>query len=463
MKLKLLLTRETLVSTILVTASSLAIEGNTGVQDSRPNIIFIMADDLGYGDLGCYGQERIKTPNIDKLASEGMRFTQAYSGGSVCAPARSSLLTGMHNGNNRIRDNIPHGTFLQPDDFTIAELLKKAGYYTGGIGKYSLGNPGSWGVPNYQGFDYFYGQLNQEHAHFYYPQHIWENEREILLNKNRPGGVKEYIHDTYTDKAITYIQENSQRPFFLYLAYTIPHFSEYPRGTAEWFTVPSDEPYTDENWPQIGKNYAAMITRMDKDIGRLMELLKTLNIENNTLIIFTSDNGPHQYVLSEMEFFNSNGPLRGGKGENYEGGIRIPLIARWKHVIPEGTVNDKIIAFWDMLPTFADIIDYPGKIETDGISVWPALKGEQGDEHEYLYWDYGHVRSTFSQALRLGKYKLLSFLTDDNIKYELYDLEQDPGETKNLVSKYPDVVSRMKQIMNEAYTYSDDYPRKVIH
>ncbi len=456
-------TKEIFVSVFLVTAPSLPVIGDTGVQHSRPNIIFIMADDLGYGDLGCYGQEWIKTPNIDKLASEGMRFTQAYSGGSVCAPARSSLLTGMHNGNNRIRDNVPHGTFLQPDNFTIAELLKKAGYYTGGVGKWSLGNPGSWGAPGYQGFDYYYGQLNQEHAHFYYPQHVWENEKEVLLSRNRPGRGGEYIHDTYTDKAINFIQENHQRPFFLYLPYTIPHFSEYPRGTPEWFIVPSDEPYTEESWPQIAKNYAAMITRMDRDIGRLMELLNSLGIEDNTLVIFTSDNGPHQLVLSEMEFFNSNGPLRGGKGENYEGGIRIPFIARWKNVIPQGTVNDKIIALWDMLATFADIVNYPGSIESDGVSIWPDLKGERGEEHEYLYWDYGHVRPTFTQALRFGKYKLLSFLTDDNIRYELYDLEKDPGEVKNVVIDYPDVVSRMKQIMNEAYTYSENYPRKVIH
>lgn len=448
---------------VLAVTPSLAVAGTDGVQNPKPNIIFIMADDLGYGDIGCYGQELIKTPNIDKLAAEGMRFTQAYSGGSVCAPARSSLLTGMHNGNNRIRDNVPHGTFLQPDDFTIAELLKKAGYRTGGIGKYSLGNPGSWGIPNYQGFDYYYGQLNQEHAHFYYPQHVWENQKEILLSRNRPGRGGEYIHDTYTDKAINFIQENHQRPFFLYLPYTIPHFSEYTRGTPEWFTVPSDEPYTEEDWSQIAKNYAAMITRMDSDIGRLMELLKTLHIDNNTLVIFTSDNGPHQLVLSEMAFFNSNGPLRGGKGENYEGGIRIPFIARWKHVIPRGTVNDKIIALWDMLATFADIINYPGKIETDGVSVLPDLKGERGEEHEYLYWDYGHTRSTFLQAARVGKHKLLSFTTDENIRYELYDLEDDPGETRNIVNEHPDIVSRMKRIMNEAYNYSDDYPRKVTH
>ncbi len=295
---------------------------------AKPNIVFIMADDLGYGDLGCYGQKKIRTPNIDRLAEEGMRFTHAYAGSSVCAPSRCSLLTGFHNGHNRVRDNIPHGIFLQPDDFTLAELLKQAGYRTGGIGKYSLGNPGSWGIPNYQGFDYYYGHLNQDQAHFYYPDYLWEDDQVVLLTGNRAGRKGEFTQDLFTEKALKFIELNSQKPFFLYLAYTTPHYSDYPPDTPDIFPVPSDEPYSDRDWPQVAKNYAAMITRMDEDIGEITDLISRLGIEENTLIIFTSDNGPWQGIPTPIEFFDSNGPLRGGKREMYEGGVRVPFIVK---------------------------------------------------------------------------------------------------------------------------------------
>lgn len=443
------------------------------VPPAKPNIIFIMADDLGYGDLGCYGQEKIITPNIDRLASEGMTFTQAYAGSSVCAPSRSSLMTGFHNGHNRIRDNLPHGIFLRPDDFTIAELLKQAGYHTGGVGKWGIGIPGSWGLPNQQGFDYWYGHYNQDQAHFYYPDYLWENDKLVLLQEmeiinevgkmvgNRGNTNKFYTHDLFTEKAVEYVKQNKDHPFFLFVSYTIPHFSDYPKDTPEHYIVPSDEPYSKKDWPQIAKNYAAMITRMDRDVGKIMNLLKELGLEENTLVVFTSDNGAYKGIPTPIEFFDSNKPLRGGKRDLYEGGIRIPFIAKWPNVIPEGSRNDKIVAFWDILPTFSDIINYPDEIKTDGVSILPDLKGAQGVQHKYLYWDYGHARNTFKQAVRYGKYKALRIERDGEVHFELYDLEKDPNEAHDIADNFPNMVEEIKQMMYESYEYTDDYPRKV--
>ena len=427
----------------------------------KPNIIFIMADDLGYGDLGCYGQDRIQTPNINGLAREGMRFLQAYAGSTVCAPSRCSLMTGKHNGHNRIRDNIPHGIFLQPDDFTLAELLKQAGYRTGGIGKYSLGNPGSWGVPLNQGFDYYYGQLNQDQAHFYYPHYLWENDKVILLSGNRAERKREYTHDLYTEKALAFIEENKHRPFFLYLPYTIPHFSDYPSNSPDHYIVPSDVPYTDRDWSQTSKNYAAMITRLDRDIGKILALLKDLGLDENTMVIFTSDNGPLKRIPDAYEFFNSSGPLRGGKRDMYEGGIRVPFIVRWKEVVASAEVSEEVICFWDVLPTFAEIIGYPAPLRTDGISFFPTLLGREKKEHEYLYWDYGHVRETFIQAARLGPYKGIRYFTETGSEFELFDLSVDPGETENIASRNPSVVSDIISIMAEAYVYDEAYPGRI--
>ena len=431
----------------------------------KPNIIYIMADDLGYGDLGCYGQEKIQTPNIDKLASEGMRFTHAYAGSTVCAPSRCSLMTGKHNGHNRLRDNIPHGTFLQPDDFTIAEMLKQAGYTTGGMGKWSLGNPGSWGVPHFQGFDYYYGHFNQDQAHFYYPDYLWENDKIDLLTGNRAEKKQEYTHDLFTEKAINFIIKNKSNPFFLYLPYTIPHFSDYKKSSPEVYIVPSDEPYSDKEWSQTSKNYAAMITRMDKDVGKIVQLITDLGLDEHTLIIFTSDNGPLTSVSDSYDFFNSNGSLRGGKRDMYEGGIRVPFIAKWNNIIEEGSVTDEIITFWDMMPTLADIIDYPSEIETDGISFFPVLKKNRIDikRHMYIFWDYGHVRNKYMQAVRFGKYKGIANFIKKEVTYELYDLEKDPGETMNIDSENPEILDKMKVFMTEAYVYSEAYPRNAMH
>ena len=432
----------------------------------KPNIVFIMADDLGYNDLGCYGQKKFQTTNIDQLATEGMRFTDAYAGSTVCAPSRCSLMTGMHNGHNRIRDNLPNEIWLRPDDVTVAEILKQAGYKTGAIGKWSLGNPGSWGIPNYQGFDYFYGHLNQNQAHFYYPDYLWENDKLELLQEiviknevgklvgNRGGKNAYYTHDLFSKKALAFIEDNRENPFFLYLAYTIPHFSDYDKDSPDHYIVPSDEPYTDKDWPQAAKNYAAMITRMDRDIGKIMDLIKKLGIDNNTIVFFTSDNGPYKGSPIPIEFFDSNGILRGGKRDNYEGGIRVPMIARWPGKIKAGTTNDHIWAFWDFMPTAAELAGLPEPKSIDGISVLPTLLGKKQKKHKYLYWDYGHVRKTFKQAVRMGKYKALK-ITDK--PFELYDLSKDPGETKNIADEHPKIVAKIETIMTKALGVSEDY------
>ena len=423
----------------------------------RPNIIYIMADDLGYGDLGCQGQQRIRTPRIDRLAAEGMRFTQAYAGATVCAPSRSCLLTGLHGGHTRVRDNIPHGVFLQPDDLTVAEALQQAGYATGAIGKWSLGNPGSWGTADQQGFDYFYGHLNQDQAHFYYPHYLWENDKVALLTGNRGEAKRDYTSRLFTDKAKAFIRENAQRPFFLYLPFTLPHWSDYPGDSPESQIVPSDEPYSREDWPQVEKNYAAMVTMLDRHVGEIVDLLAEFRLESNTLVIFTSDNGPSAERSHRPAFFNSGGGLRGVKREMYEGGIRIPLIARWPGKISAGSTTDHVCAFWDFFPTATELAGLPPPRGLDGISYLPTLLGrDRQPEHEYLYCDYGHVRAEFRQAARAGDWKAVR--NGVGSRTELYDLARDPAEANDVAAEHPEVVRRMEGIFREAYRPSPEYP-----
>jgi arylsulfatase A-like enzyme len=426
-------------------------------QQMKPNIIFIMADDLGYADLGCYGQNQILTPHIDKLAAEGTRYTQVYAGATVCAPSRSCLMTGTHGGHTRVRDNIPHGVFLQPDDVTVAEVLKKAGYQTCGIGKWSLGNPGSWGIPLYQGFDEYFGQLNQDQAHFYYPDYLWDNEKVKLLFGNRGGERVQYTHDLFSERALDFISRQKQRHFFLYLAYTIPHYSDYDQQSPLSQIVPSDAPYSGKDWPQVEKNYAAMVTRMDRDVGKIMKLLKELGLDDNTIVFFTSDNGPCDCCAHDVEFFESNGELRGVKREMYEGGIRIPMIVRWPGKVPVNRVSDTIWAFWDFLPTVEELAGLPPSKNIDGISFLNELLGKpQTKQHDYLYWDYGHVRDTYMQAVRMDKWKGIKLGV--NASVELYDLSRDIGEINNVAEGNPEVVKRIEEKMKEAYVPSEDYP-----
>jgi len=426
----------------------------------QPNILFIMADDLGYGDVGCYGQRLIQTPNIDRLAAEGMRFRQAYAGSTVCAPSRCSLMTGYHNGHNRVRDNIPHGVFLHDSDVTLAEVLHGAGYRTGAVGKWSLGVHGSEGKPNDQGFDDWFGHLDQDQAHFYYPHYLWDNDRIRLLAGNRGERKQEYTHDLFTERAMQFIAESADGPFFLYLAYTIPHFSDYPNTSSMWYIVPSDAPYGDRPWPQIERNYAAMITRMDRDVGRIMNQLRELDLDRRTLVIFTSDNGPYGGSgAHELEFFDSNGPLRGAKRDLYEGGIRVPFIARWPGQVPAGTSSDERIAFWDMLPTLAEAAGAEPPPGIDGLSMLAALRGEAPPvRHPYLYWDYGHVRgAAFGQAVRFGNWKAIRRGSLAG-PIELFDLAADESETTDVAGEHPKVVSEAEQFMDEAFVESEAYP-----
>jgi arylsulfatase A-like enzyme len=424
----------------------------------KPNIIFILADDLGYGDLGCYGQKKIKTPNLDRLAKQGMRFTQAYAGSTVCAPSRCVLMTGKHTGHAHIRGNslVP----LRPEDITVAALLKRAGYVTGLIGKWGLGEPGTTGVPTKQGFDYFFGYLNQVHAHNYYPDYLWRNEDKVpiegnVVEKNVATKRTQYSHDLFAEEALRFVEKNKAKPFFLYLAFTIPHANNEAGKLG--MEVPSDEPYAKEAWPQPQRNHAAMITRMDRDIGRLLQKLQELGIDENTIIFFASDNGPHQEGGGDPFFFRSSGPLRGFKRSLHEGGVRIPMIVRWPGKIPAGETNPHVWAFWDFLPTATELAGAKTPDNIDGISVAPTLlrQGKQ-KSHEFLYWEFHE--GGFQQAIRMGDWKAIR--PKLGAPLELYDLAKDLSEEKNIADRHPDVIARIDTLLQNARTDSAQWPKK---
>jgi len=420
----------------------------------KPNIIFVLADDLGYGDLGCYGQKVIRTPNLDRMAAEGMRFTDAYAGSTVCAPSRCALMTGLHTGHCRIRGNalVP----LQPEDVTVAELLQRAGYTTGIVGKWGLGEPDTPGVPNRQGFDYWFGYLNQSHAHNYYPDYLWRNEERVEIPGNLNGARSEYSHDLFTQEALEFVQGHAQEPFFLYLAYTIPHANnERGRDTGDGMEVPTDEPYSARNWPQPMKGHAAMITRLDRDMGTLVSLLRDLGIERDTIVFFTSDNGPHKEGGADPEFFHSSGPLRGLKRDLYEGGIRVPMLVRWPGMIQPG-VSDFPWAFCDFLPTACQLGGATAPEGIDGHSVLPSLFGRPQEPPEFLYWEF-HERG-FEQAVRHGRWKAVRHGLDKPL--ELYDLAEDPGETRNAATDQPQVVAEVEEYLRRARTESKEFPVK---
>ena len=435
---------------------------------NRPNIIFILADDLGYGDLGCYGQKRIKTPSLDRMAEEGMRFTQHYAGSTVCAPSRCVLMTGLHTGHCLVRGNarVP----LRPSDVTVAELLKRAGYATGIVGKWGLGEPGSTGIPNKKGFDYWFGYLNQRHAHNYYPKYLWRNEEKIQLKNevrdvNPPGGVAtkrvEYSHDLFAKEALAFVESKKDTPFFLYLAYTIPHANNEARQKG--MEVPSLEPYADKDWPEPQKGHAAMITRMDGDIGKLFAKLRELGIDENTLVMFSSDNGPHREGGNNPDFNNSNGLLRGIKRDLYEGGIRVPTLARWPGRIKAGSVTDHISGFWDFLPTCAELAGFKTPKAIDGISMVPTLLGKRGRQkkHKFIYWEF-HEQGK-KQAVRMGDWKgvRLNVARKPNGPIELYNMKTDIGEKHNIADQHPEIVAKIAKYMKTAHTPSKNWPLPV--
>jgi arylsulfatase A-like enzyme len=427
----------------------------------RPNIIFILADDLGYGDLGCYGQKLIRTPHLDRLARQGMRFTQFYAGSTVCAPSRCALMTGLHSGHGRVRGNalVP----LRPGDRTVAEVLHKAGYTTALVGKWGLGEPNSTGVPNRKGFDYFYGYLNQVHAHEYYPTYLWRNQEKIALASYqvRDGvSVKcsPYSPDLCTREALAFLEKNRRRPFFLYLAYTLPHANnERYHLEGNGMEVPSDAPYSKKPWPQVQKNHAAMITYLDGQVGRVLKRLRELKLEDNTIVFFSSDNGPHKEGGADPKFFRSAGPLTGFKRDLTEGGIRVPMIVSWPHRIKAGVVSKQVWAFWDFLPTAAELAGAKTPQGLDGISLVPTLlgKGKQ-KQHAFLYWEF-HERG-FQQAVRTGDWKAIRKKYPGPL--ELYDLKNDVGEKHNVAAAHPDVVARIEKYLKGARTKSKEFPIK---
>ncbi|MDE0934568.1 MAG: arylsulfatase [Mariniblastus sp.] len=431
--------------------------------DDLPNIIYIMADDLGYGDLSCFGQTKFETPNIDSLAKEGVTFTNYYAGSTVCAPTRCVLMTGMHTGHAFVRGNRevkPEGQAPMPANIvTLPRLLKKVGYTTGMFGKWGLGAPGSASDP-VEHFDTFYGYNCQRQAHTFYPTHLWHNDKKVMLDE------KTYSADLISEQLLQFVRDNKDRPFFAYVPFTIPHAAMH---------VPEDDhaPFR-KKWPQfdnkIGKYkgpdvknpiaaFAGMVTRMDRHVGELMALLKELGIDDNTIVSFTSDNGPHMEGGHDPKFFNSNGPLKGHKRDLYEGGIRVPFVARWPGKIKAGTETDIPVAMWDVLPTCLEIAQVESPARIDGISYLPALLGKTAEQprHEYLYWAF--YERGGKQAVRLGKWKGVrnNVGKNPNSTPELYDLTSDIGEMKNVAAEHPDIVKQIEAHMKEAHTPSADW------
>ena len=438
----------------------------------RPNIIYIMADDLGYGDLGCYGQEVIQTPHIDRLASEGMRFTDHYAGHTVCRPSRLVLWLGQHVGHTGLTGNRPRS--LTSKEPTVARLLKESGYRTGGVGKWALGHVerpseiDNAGHPNRNGFDYWYGYLNQGNAHNYYPTFLWENDRQVSLPGNRidpaPAARRRvsvkrvtYSHDVITKAAFRFIKRNRDRPFLLHIHWTIPHANnEGGRLTGNGMEVPDYGMYGDRDWPDTEKGFAAMVTRMDSDVGRLSRLLKTLEIDDNTLVIFTSHNGPHNEGGHKHEFFNSNGGLKGFKRSMHEGGIRVPMIARWPGEIAAGKIADHPSGFYDFLPTACELAGISPPEGIDGISYLPTLLGRSDHQkkHEYIYCE--SLEGATSVGVRFGDWKLVKYRqkkdatklpSNDKGAWRLYDLAHDRGETNDLSVQHPRIVKHIVNLL----------------
>jgi arylsulfatase A len=444
-------------------------------KSSRPNIIFILADDLGYGDVGCYGQQKIATPNIDKLAKIGVKFTQFYSGSTVCAPARCTFMSGMTTGHGAVRGNKlvpPEGQVPLPDSvITIAMLLKKAGYITAAFGKWALGFINTSGDPQKKGFDEFYGYNCQTLAHNYYPDHLWHNHDRIDL----PGNLKfdsVYSADLIHQQAMRFLNEKHDHPFFLYLPYTLPHadviaphdevYDYYVKKFGEQLaSLKSTDNENHHFDPYPHAAFAAMVSRLDKFVGEIMKAVKEKGLEENTLIIFSSDNGPHQENGGDPAFFNSNGGLKGIKRDLYEGGIRVPFIAYQKGVTKAGTINTMPAALWDLFPTFLQLAGISSTKRTDGISMVPAVKGQKQNQHAYFYWELHE--SGGKQAIRFGNWKgiKLNISTETNPPIELYDLKSDPREKNNIASKHPEIVKQIEQMMKESYVPNKDWPLMV--
>ncbi|MGK2861345.1 MAG: arylsulfatase [Chitinophagaceae bacterium] len=461
---------------IIVSCNEKKKDTTTNESVRTPNIIYILADDLGYGDLSCYGQKNFETPNIDRLASQGLRFTQHYSGSTVCAPSRSALMTGMHTGHTVVRGNKeiqPEGQYPIPDStYTIAEMFQKKGYSTGAFGKWGLGFPKSEGDPTNQGFDTFFGYNCQRMGHHYYPRHLWSNMDSIILTKNAGKEKEIYAPALIHEKTLQFIETNKDKPFFLYVASIIPHAElAAPEETLLKYRgkyLPDKVYQGLDEGPEYRKGqyesqieshaaFVAMISILDQQVGEIMNKVKELGLEKNTLIIFTSDNGPHQEGGADPDYFDSNGELKGYKRDLYEGGIRVPMIASWPGKIKPNTETDHISAFWDVFPTLGNIIEGDIPTDIDGISFLPILIDKKQDqrEHEYLYWEF-HEKGG-RQAVRMGNWKAVKYnvLMDPNAPIELYNLTEDIKEENNVALENPDVILEIKKILKEARTSSE--------
>ncbi len=469
--------RHALILLLMATATPSA----NAVDAAPPNIIYILADDLGYGEVGCYGQQRIKTPHIDRLAAEGMRFTQHYTGQAVCAPARCALMTGKHMGHAYVRNNgsmkerpkdefkgLWRGQTPIPDDaVTIAEILKAQGYATAAYGKWGLGYEGSTGDPLTQGFDDFGGFICQEHAHNHYPRFLWKaGEKVPMPGNDRSLTGAQYSQDYFIQWGKEFIEANQSRPFFLYLPFAIPHLSiQAPDASVDEYrdSIPEADyvhkGYLEHPTPRAG--YAAMVTHMDRGIGEIMALLKTLNLDDNTIVLFSSDNGPTFERLggADSDFFQSAGPFRGRKGSLLEGGIRVPLVARWPGRIAAGSESNHLSAFWDILPTFAALAGAESPADIDGLSFLPTLLGEGiQPKHDYLYWEF--IAYGGQQAVRIGDWKGLrqNIRKTGALQTELYHLGRDPGESTDVAAQHPEVVAQIEAIMVSARVPSKEFP-----
>jgi arylsulfatase A len=464
----------------LVGGSALLSCGNQPRNAGRPNIVFILADDLGYADVSCYGQDKFRTPNIDSLAEQGVRFTDAYAGCTVCAPSRSVLMTGYHMGHTPIRTN-GVGPLL-PEELTVAEIIKKAGYATGAFGKWGLGDAGTTGAATRQGFDEFFGYSNQGHAHFYYPEFLYHNEERYPLRGNDNGKRTTYSHDVIAGKALDFIRRNKDNPFFCYVPFTIPHWellvpedslAKYRGKFEERAFIDPRNHYARQDESHAA--YAAMITRMDSDVGRITSLLSELKLDDDTIVFFSSDNGPALPIIGD-DYFRSKGPMRGHKENLYEGGIRVPMIVRWPGKVPAGVVSDLVWGFQDFMPTATELVGAEAPADIDGISVLPALLGPEaagGEQrnHEFMYWElprrdpnnrFAYRKEIPRQAVRMGEWKAIRPEPDGPI--ELYNLEEDIGETRNVAAENPAIMAKIQQILTTARTeprppvpYNADY------
>ena len=472
-----------LTTLLAALCAALPAAGSSAAAAEKPNLIFILADDLGYGEVGCYGQQKIKTPCLDRMAREGVRFTQFYAGATVCAPSRSVLMTGQHQGHTRVRGNAgsnnPAAQALRPGDRTVAAMLKDAGYATALIGKWGLGDVGeaATGLPRRQGFDSFFGYLSQHHAHNHFPDYLWRNETKSQLpNEITPVGPSgggyatkavAFADDLFADEAIRFVDQHRHQPFFLYWSMVIPHANnERTRVLGDGAEVPDYGPYADADWPRQNKGHAAMITRLDGYVGRMLDHLKKLGLADKTLVLFSSDNGPHKESGQDPEFFRpvgrignpSYGPLRGYKRDLYDGGIRVPLLAWRPGAVAPGRTSAHVGYFGDLMATAADLAGVATPKNTDSISFLPTLAGRDAEQknHEFLYWEF-HERGFSQAALYQGRWKGVRLERPD-APLQLYDLHDDIRETRNVAAEHPQITATVARYLKSARSDSPDWP-----